>query len=109
MDRLFYDCAGWSGRTHAAERGAEWVRIGLTELPASQIVFATDYPQAVHNDNEVVAYVNAVRALGSEAQAVLHGATRRADSRFKRPAEPCGHAPGLAGGKMSTQQIAGRG
>jgi quinolinate synthase len=37
-------------------------------------VFATDYPQAVHNDNEVVAYVNAVRALGSEAQAVLHGA-----------------------------------
>ena len=73
-DRLFYDCAGWSGRTHAAERGAEWVRIGLTELPASQVVFATDYPQAVHNDNEVVAYVNAVRALGSEAQAVLHGA-----------------------------------
>ena len=73
-DRLFYDCAGWSGRTHAAERGAEWVRMGLTELPASQVVFATDYPQAVHNDNEVVAYVNAVRALGSEAQAVLHGA-----------------------------------
>jgi hypothetical protein len=50
------------------------VRIGLAELPASQVVFATDYPQAVHNDNEVVAYVNAVRALGSEAQAVLHGA-----------------------------------
>jgi predicted TIM-barrel fold metal-dependent hydrolase len=73
-ERLFYDCAGWSGRTHAAERGAEWVRIGLTELPASQVVFATDYPQAVHNDNEVIAYVNAVRALGSEAQAVLHGA-----------------------------------
>ena len=74
-DRLFYDCAGWSGRTHAAERGAEWVRIGLRELPASQVVFATDYPQAVHNDDEVVAYVNAVRALGSDAQAVLHGAT----------------------------------
>jgi predicted TIM-barrel fold metal-dependent hydrolase len=73
-DRLFYDCAGWSGRTHAGERGAQWVRIGLTELPASQVVFATDYPQAVHNDNEVVAYVNAVRALGSEVQAILHGA-----------------------------------
>jgi uncharacterized protein len=73
-DRLFYDCAGWSGRTHAAERGAEWVRIGLTELPASQVVFATDYPQAVHNDNEVVAYVNAMRALGGDAKAVLHGA-----------------------------------
>jgi predicted TIM-barrel fold metal-dependent hydrolase len=72
-DRLFYDCAGWSGRTHAADRGTEWVRMGLTELPASQVVFATDYPQAVHNDNEVVAYVNAVRALGSEARAILHG------------------------------------
>jgi len=73
-DRLFYDCAGWSGRTHAADRGTEWVRMGLAELPASQVVFATDYPQAVHNDNEVVAYVNAVRALGSEARAILHGA-----------------------------------
>ena len=73
-DRLFYDCAGWSGRSHAAERGAEWVRIGLTELPASQVVFATDYPQAVHDDNEVIAYVNAVRALGSEARIVLDGA-----------------------------------
>ena len=73
-DRLFYDCAGWSGRTHAAERGAEWVRMGLTELPASQVVFATDYPQAVHDENEVVAYVSAVRALGSEAAKVLHGA-----------------------------------
>ena len=73
-DRLFYDCAGWSGRTHAAKRGSEWVRIGLTEVPASQVVFATDYPQAVHDDNEVVAYVEAVHALGSEARAVLHGA-----------------------------------
>jgi len=73
-DRLFYDCAGWSGRTHAAERGAEWVHIGLTELPASRVVFATDYPQAVHCNNEVVAYVNALRTLGPEAQAVLDGA-----------------------------------
>jgi predicted TIM-barrel fold metal-dependent hydrolase len=73
-DRLFYDCAGWSGRSHAAERGAEWVRIGLTELPASQVVFATDYPQAVHDDNEVIAYVNAVRALGPKARIVLDGA-----------------------------------
>ena len=74
-DRLFYDCAGWSGRTHAAERGAEWVRIGLTELAPSQVVFATDYPQAVHDDDEVVSYVNAVRAIGSEAKKVLDGAS----------------------------------
>ena len=72
--RLFYDCAGWSGPDQAAERGAEWVRTGLSELPTAQVVFATDYPQAVRDDDEVVAYVNAVRALGTEAQAVLTGA-----------------------------------
>ena len=65
--RLFYDCAGWSGPDYAAERGAEWVRVGLTELPSSQVLFATDYPQAVRDDDEVVAYVKAVSALGSEA------------------------------------------
>jgi hypothetical protein len=43
-------------------------------LPTAQVVFATDYPQAVRDDEEVVAYVDAVRALGSEAQAVLAGA-----------------------------------
>jgi len=74
QDRLFYDCCGWSGPDHAAERGAAWVRVGLNELPASQVVFATDYPQAVENDDEVVAYVNAVGALGTETRAILDGA-----------------------------------
>jgi len=49
--------------------------MGFAELPApSQIVFATDYPQAVEDDNEVLAYVNAVRALGVEADAMVDGA-----------------------------------
>jgi predicted TIM-barrel fold metal-dependent hydrolase len=72
--RLFYDCAGWSGPDHAAEWGTEWVRVGLAELPLSQLVFATDYPQAVQEDHEVFSYVNAVRALGWEAQQILDGA-----------------------------------
>jgi predicted TIM-barrel fold metal-dependent hydrolase len=72
--RLFYDCCGWSSRDHAAEQGADWVRNGLTELPMSQLVFATDYPQAVQDDDQVVAYVNAVRSLGAEARSVLEGA-----------------------------------
>jgi hypothetical protein len=71
--RLFYDCAGWSGPDYAAERGVEWVRVGLAELPSSQVVFATDYPQAVRDDDEVVAYVKAVGALGSGARKVLNG------------------------------------
>jgi predicted TIM-barrel fold metal-dependent hydrolase len=72
--RLFYDCAGWAGPDHAAERGAAWVRTGLAELPMSQVVFATDYPQAVGDDDEVIAYMDAIRALGAEARAVLNGA-----------------------------------
>ena len=74
QQRLFYDCAGWSGRDHAAELGSEWVRIGLSELPAAQTVFATDYPQAVQDEDEVAAYVAAVRALGPEARRVVDGA-----------------------------------
>jgi predicted TIM-barrel fold metal-dependent hydrolase len=74
QQRLFYDCAGWSGRDHAAELGSEWVRFGLSELPAAQTVFATDYPQAVHDEDEVAAYVAAVRALGAEAPSVVDGA-----------------------------------
>jgi predicted TIM-barrel fold metal-dependent hydrolase len=72
--RLLYDCAGWSGPDHAAERGADWVRMGLSEMPAAQVVFSTDYPQAVGDEAEVAAYVDAVRALGPQARAVLEGA-----------------------------------
>ena len=71
--RLFYDCAGWAGPDHAAEWGAEWVRFGLQEVALSQTVFATDYPQAVRDPDEVAAYVAAVRALGPNARAMVDG------------------------------------
>jgi predicted TIM-barrel fold metal-dependent hydrolase len=73
-NRLFYDCAGWSGPDDAAARGGDWMRMGLAELPASQLVFATDYPQAVRDDGEVAAYVDAIRGLSPESRAVLDGA-----------------------------------
>src|SRR5580692_2567664 len=71
--RLFYDCAGWAGPDHAAEWGAEWVRFGLQEVALAQTVFATDYPQAVRDADEVAAYVAAVRALGPNARAMVEG------------------------------------
>jgi predicted TIM-barrel fold metal-dependent hydrolase len=73
QQRLYYDCAGWSGPDYAAKRGAEWVRVGLAEVPPSQVVFATDYPQAVRDDDEVAAYVKAVAELGTEARKILDG------------------------------------
>jgi len=71
--RLFYDIAGWAGPDHAAEWGADWVRFGLQELAFSQLVFATDYPQAVRDADEVAAYVEAVRALGANGRALADG------------------------------------
>src|SRR5262245_38501103 len=50
--RLFYDCSGWSSLDDAAASGAQWIRAGLSELSASQCVFATDYPQAVRDDDQ---------------------------------------------------------
>jgi predicted TIM-barrel fold metal-dependent hydrolase len=71
--RLFYDCAGWSSRNRAAEYGSGWTRIGLAEVPATQCVFATDYPQAINADEQVAAYIGALRAIGPDAQDMLDG------------------------------------
>ncbi|MFZ1920968.1 MAG: hypothetical protein WAU57_04980, partial [Xanthobacteraceae bacterium] len=68
-----YDIAGWAGPDHAAEWGADWVRFGLDELACSQLVFASDYPQAVREPGEVAAYVEAVRALGGNGRALAAG------------------------------------
>jgi len=73
QERLFYDCAGWAGPDHAGEWGAEWVRFGLQEVALSQTVFATDYPQAVRDAEEVADYVASVRALGPDARAMVEG------------------------------------
>ena len=72
--RLYYDIAGWAGPDHAAEWGADWVRFGIEELAFSQLVFATDYPQAVREVSEVAAYTEAVRGLGANGRALVAGA-----------------------------------
>ena len=72
--RLYYDIAGWAGPDHAAELGGHWVRIGLQEIARSQLVFATDYPQAVRDADEVAAYTEAVRGLGANGRAIAGGA-----------------------------------
>jgi predicted TIM-barrel fold metal-dependent hydrolase len=72
--RLYYDIAGWAGPDRAAELGEHWVRFGLQELPLSQLVFASDYPQAVREPGQVAAYVAAVRKLGDGGRAIVGGA-----------------------------------
>src|SRR6202051_2926668 len=72
--RLFSDIAGWAGPDHAAEWGADWVKFGIQELAFSQLVFATDYPQAVREASEVAAYTEAVRGLSANGRALVAGA-----------------------------------
>ena len=50
------------------------MRFGIEELAFSQLVFATDYPQAVREAGEVAAYVEAVRGLGANGRALAAGA-----------------------------------
>jgi predicted TIM-barrel fold metal-dependent hydrolase len=75
--RLFYDCAGWAGPGGSAAWGAEWVKFGMQEVALSQTLFATDYPQAVRDADEVADYVAAVRALGPDARAMVDGVSAR--------------------------------
>jgi predicted TIM-barrel fold metal-dependent hydrolase len=72
-DRFFYDCAGWTGPDQAARRGLDWITSGLSEVPASRTVFATDYPQAVESADEVKAYVDMLRGFSPDTRAVLDG------------------------------------
>ena len=49
------------------------MRFGMNEVSLTQLVFATDYPQAVRVDSEVKDYVDQVRALGPNERAMLEG------------------------------------
>ena len=50
------------------------MRFGLSEVALSQCVFATDYPQAIRDPEEIAGYINAVSGIDANARAVLNGA-----------------------------------
>jgi predicted TIM-barrel fold metal-dependent hydrolase len=66
-ERLMYDCAGWAGPNNAAAWGMDWIRNNLASGAVSQTVFASDYPRAVNDDDEMVSYVAAYRKLDAAA------------------------------------------
>jgi predicted TIM-barrel fold metal-dependent hydrolase len=63
---LVFDTAGFAG-------GLGAVKAGLCEIPASRMVFATDYPQEIRKREAVRDFVGAIRALGSEGERILSG------------------------------------
>jgi predicted TIM-barrel fold metal-dependent hydrolase len=65
-NNLVFDTAGFAG-------GIGSVKAGLCEIPASRIVFATDYPQEIRKREAVRDYVQEIRALGPDGERILSG------------------------------------
>ena len=63
-----FDTAGFCGAIQA-------VKIALLELPASRIVFATDYPQEIRAREAVRDFVAQLRELGGPGAQILDGNT----------------------------------
>jgi aminocarboxymuconate-semialdehyde decarboxylase len=65
-NRLVFDTAGFAGAISS-------VKTGLVEIPASRIVFATDYPQEIRRREVVRDFVHDIRALGASGEQILSG------------------------------------
>jgi predicted TIM-barrel fold metal-dependent hydrolase len=65
-ERLVFDTAGFCGAISS-------VKTALVELPASRIVFATDYPQEIRTREPVRDFVDQIRGLGPEGEQILSG------------------------------------
>jgi predicted TIM-barrel fold metal-dependent hydrolase len=63
---LVFDTAGFAG-------GIGAVKAGLCEIPASRMVFATDYPQEIRKRDAVRDFVRDIRALGPDGERILFG------------------------------------
>jgi predicted TIM-barrel fold metal-dependent hydrolase len=63
---LVFDTAGFAG-------GIGAIKAGLCEIPASRIVFATDYPQEIRKREAVRDFVAELRALGGDGERILSG------------------------------------
>jgi predicted TIM-barrel fold metal-dependent hydrolase len=65
-NNLVFDTAGFAG-------GIGAIQAGLTEIPASRIVFATDYPQEIRKREVVRDFVRDLRGLGADGERILSG------------------------------------
>jgi predicted TIM-barrel fold metal-dependent hydrolase len=65
-NNLVFDTAGFCGAIGAVETA-------LVEIPASRIVFATDYPQEIRSREAVRDFVADIRRLGGKGDEILSG------------------------------------
>jgi predicted TIM-barrel fold metal-dependent hydrolase len=67
-ENFVFDTAGFCGAINA-------VQMALMELPASRLVFATDYPQEIRAREDVRGFVKELRDLGKSGEQILSGNT----------------------------------
>jgi predicted TIM-barrel fold metal-dependent hydrolase len=67
-NNLFFDTAGFCGAIGS-------LKTALVEIPASRIIFATDYPQEIRERGPVRDFVKEIRALGKDGEQILSGNT----------------------------------
>ncbi len=65
-NRLIFDTAGFCGATSSVETS-------IIELDPARIVFASDYPQEIREAEAVKEFVDGIRALGTDGEAILAG------------------------------------
>jgi predicted TIM-barrel fold metal-dependent hydrolase len=65
-ERMVFDTAGFSGALSS-------VRAALCELDAARIVFGSDYPQEIRAAERVRDFVNDIRSLGADGEAIVAG------------------------------------
>ncbi len=65
-NRLIFDTAGFCGATSS-------VQTSMVELDPARIVFASDYPQEIREAQAVKAFVDGIRALGTDGESILAG------------------------------------
>jgi predicted TIM-barrel fold metal-dependent hydrolase len=63
---MVFDTAGFAGAVSS-------VKTALVEIPASRMVFATDYPQEIRARAAVRDFVRELRALGKDGETILSG------------------------------------
>lgn len=65
-NNIVFDTGGFCGAIGC-------VQTALVEIPASRLVFATDYPQEIRGREAVRDFVNDIRKLGPDGEAILSG------------------------------------
>ena len=63
-ERMIFDTAGITGEINA-------VKSALLEIPASRIVFASDYPQEIKTAGALKKFIDDIRALGPDGEMIL--------------------------------------